>query len=286
MYSLNGGLLMTSKRIIASVLALCITAILVIAVCGCEDLGTYEDTTEYYASFGDVVFLGGAAGEGKSYSVEKYFYNEESRENFLTGKDGVYGGVQHSDYVYVAIPFNTDINMDSLAMYLQAKSDVTLYVNVYITDTLPENWETLEDNLKENITEDSTDSSVETSAETSEEPSDDSADEDAQEYDDPDPATRVGEIAMYLKGGEWNSFTLDSFMIDGKNEKTIYVKEGQYILLQIRNNSGVRVFDEENQLYVDPTTGLALDKAEITMTNLLIRALEIDTKAEAKEGEE
>ena len=45
----------------------------------------------------------------------------------------------------------------------------------------------------------------------------------------------------------------------------------------------MRVFDEDKQLYVDEQTGLVLEKAEITMTNLLVRALEIENKTEAKE---
>ena len=324
---------MTFKRKVAAFVAICITAILVIAVGGCDDLGAYEDTKEYYNSFGDVVFVGGAAGEGKGYSVEEYFYNTESRDDFLVGEDGVYHGVEHSDYVYVAIPFTKDIKMDSLAMFLQANDDVAVHINVYVTDEIPTNWKKLEDltvaeestdvssdnledltdeesteassdnfeditdaeesfdvssdNLEENITEIVTDTSDETSVESSteatSETSDTTTEEVTQTYDDPDPDSRIGEITLYLKGGAWNSFTLDTFKVDNKVEKSIYVEEGQYILLQIRNNSGVRVFDEDKQLYVDEQTGLVLEKAEITMTNLLVRALEIENKTEAKE---
>lgn len=272
------------KRKAISCLAI-LTAILVIAVCGCDDLGVYSNTEEYYDSFGDVVFLGGAAGDGKKYSVEEYFYNTESREDFLIGEDGVYGGVEHSDYVYVAIPFTKDITMDSLAMFLQAKNDVTVYINVYITDEIPTNWkgkdealtdgEILTDAQGDNSEENSTDISSETSSDTAEE---------VPTYDDPNPESKIGEITLYLNGGAWRSFTLDSFKINNKLEKNIYVEKGQYILLQIRNNSGVRVFDKDKQLYVDPDTGFVLDKAEISMTNLLVRALDTENKTEAKEG--
>ena len=93
-------------------------------------------------------------------------------------------------------------------------------------------------------------------------------------YDDPDSETRVGEVAVYLRGGVWNSFTLNSFNVSGALEKSIHLKSGQYILLQIRNNSGVRELDTETGVYVDPQSGIALDEAEITITNLLIRALD------------
>lgn len=237
------------KRKIVACVAICITAILGIAVCGCDDLGAYEDTKEYYDSLGNVVFLGGAAGNGKSYPVEDYFYNDQSREDFLVDEDGKYTGVVQSDYVYVAIPFDKDIQMDSLAMYVQAKNDVTVYMNVYLIDedNLPSNWKKL---------------------------SDSNASNGEQKYDDPDPKTRIGEITVHLRGGSWDSFLLDFFKMNGNNEKSISVEAGQCILLQIRNNSGVR--ELKNGLYVDPQTGLELDKAEITMTNLLVRALKIE----------
>ena len=252
---------MTSfKRKFVTCVAICITAILAIAVCGCEDLGAYESTEEYYGAFGDVAFIGGAAGNRKDYSVEDFFYNDKSRDDFLVNENGVYEGVEHSDYVYVAIPFDKDIDMDSLAMYIQAKNDVTVYMNVYLIDEeqIPTNWKKL----------DGTDNTGEDQA-----------------YDDPMPESRIGEITVYLKGGKWNSFVLDYFNVNDNNEKSVSVKSGQCILLQIRNNSGVRVLDSESGLYVDAQTGAQLDRAEITMTNLLVRALEIENNTKAKEEE-
>jgi hypothetical protein len=68
------------------------------------------------------------------------------------------------------------------------------------------------------------------------------------------------------------------------SQKSIEIKDGQYILLQIRNNSGVRVFDEVKGIFVDPQTMLEIKKAEITMTNLLIRALDIKNENEVQGG--
>ena len=279
------------KRKIVACVAICITAILGIAVCGCDDLGAYDSTTEYYDSFGKIVFLGGAAGNGTEYSVEDFFYNEKSREDFLVNDDGKYMGVEHSDYVYVAIPFNKAVTMDSLAMYIQATNDVTVYMNVYLIDEdeLPTNWEKLWENdasgeESEKVSEEVLIESYQ--SETAAETADESINEDTeeQEYDDPDPKTSIGEITVHLKGGKWSSFLLDYFKVNDNNEKSISVESGQYILIQIRNNSGVR--DLKNGLYVDPQTGLELDKAEITMTNLLVRALEIENNTEAEEEEE
>ena len=72
---------------IKAFIVLCITAILAVAVCGCEDLGAYESTQEYYASFGEVVLISGAKGEKTYCSVEESLYNQESRKNFMAGED-------------------------------------------------------------------------------------------------------------------------------------------------------------------------------------------------------
>ena len=265
---------MTFKSIVKASVALCMAAILVIAACGCEDLGAYENTEEYYSSFGDIVLIDGTAKNKKEYSVEKYFYNKESREDFLRGEDGAYKGVEHSDYVYLAIPFESNIDMDTLALFMQSNNDVTVYISVFVSDTIPSNWKAIADNQQN---QDSLANA----------PSDQTGDETQNTetvYDDPDPATRIGEVAVHLKNGKWNSFVLDTFMINGETQKSIQIKNGQYILLQIRNNSGVRVFDEDRQIFVDPDTGLELPKAEITMTNLLIRALDVKIGDQAQGG--
>ncbi len=256
---------MTFKKSVSTCIAICLMATLVVAMSGCDDLGAYEDTEEYYSAFGDVVMIGGTTEDTEEYSVEKYFYNKESRENFLNGEDGAYKGVAYSDYVYVAIPFESTIDIDTFSLYVQSQNNVTVYINVFVTDYIPSNWKSMADN---EINHEGTGESSPT-----------------PEYDDPDPETRVGEITVHLKNGKWSSFLLDSFRVNGMTQKSMQIKDGQYILLQIRNNSGVRVFDEAQQVLVDPQTGLELPKAEITMTNLLIRALEIKNESEVQGGE-
>lgn len=246
---------MTFKKIVKACLVFCITAVLWIALCGCDDLGAYEDTTDYYSTFDDIALISATSRELNTYPVDQYFYNKESREDFLVGDDGVYGGVVHSDYVYMAIPLTKDIKMDSLALFMQSKNDVTVYINVFITDEIPSKWQQNPDNDE----------------------SDADGNSNNEEFDDPNPDSRIGEIVLPLKSEKWDSFVLDSFTVSGEAQKSIQIKNEQYVLLQIRNNSGVRIFDEEKQLYVDPQTGLELQKAEITMTNLLVRALEINS---------
>ena len=261
---------MPHKKHVVVCIALCITTILGIVLCGCDDLGAYSSTEEYYNSFGDVVLINGTTRESKGYSVDEKFYNEKSREDFLKDENGVYKGVEHSDYVYMAIPFEKDIEMDTFALYLQSLEDVTVYISMFIIDAdkIPTNWKGIAD-----LNPDNQESSEESSEETE------------KVYDDPLPETSVGSTSVFLKAGQWNSFSLDSFKTNNTMEKSIHIEEGQCVLLQIRNNSGVRVFDESKQLYVDPQTGLELKQANITMTNLLIRALSVESGTDFQEDE-
>lgn len=263
---------MTFNKIVSACIALCLMATLAVAMSGCDDLGAYEDVKAYYDAFGDVVLISGSSKTIDEYSVETYFYNEESREEFLAGEDDAYKGVEHSDYVYMAIPFESTVEMDTLALFVQSKTDVTVYINVFVTDRIPSAWRAIEDNRIEPEIPDATGNG-------------ESGQETEKVYDDPDPETRVGEVAVHLKHGIWNSFLLDAFSVDGTTQKSIEIKDGQYILLQIRNNSGVRVFDEEKQTFVDAQTGLELQKAEITLTNLLIRAMDIKNESIVQGGE-
>lgn len=271
---------MTFKSTIRLSFVLCIMAILAVAMCGCDDLGAYEDTDAYYDCFGDIVFISGMTGEVEEYSVEDYFYNDDSRDNFLQGEDGTYEGVEHDAYVYVAIPFEKNIDMDSIALYIQSTADATVYINVFVTELIPSSWRPiLGSDIEQGVSDDTS------GDETGNTEGEESGEEGEEEtYDDPDPNTRVGEITVNLQKDVWNSFILDVFNVNGEERNSIQIEEGQYILLQIRNNSGVRIFDEEKQIYVDPQTGLEISVVDITMTNLLIRSLETTDSDEQQGG--
>ena len=238
---------MTFKKIVSTCLALCIMAALAVAMIGCDDLGDFEDTNEYYASFGNITLISGTTKEEKDYSVEKYFYNEDSREDFLKGEERI----AYSDYVYMAIPFNSDIDMDTLALYLQTQNDVTVYINAYVVNK--SEWDAIRDN-------------------------DDNSENNGKVYDNPN--TKIGEASVHLENGKWNSFAIDVFKTNAGSQKSIQIKSGQYVLLQFKNNC----VEDNKQAYVDPDTGLELSKAEITMTNLLIRALDVKEGNETQGG--
>lgn len=288
-------------RKLSALIVICITAILAIALCSCDDLGAFGDSEEYYASFDDIVLIDGISRETQEYSVEEYFYNDESREDFLQGENGVYKGVTHGKYVYMAIPFESNIDMDTLALYIQSTDNVELFINVFVTDSIPKNWRAISDNAidKDNSTEtpgsESTDVSGNASGENTDSGSEGNSGNGSEDntgggseeptYDDPDPETRIGEIVIHLKKDNWDSFVLETFYVNGAVRESIQINDGQYILLQFRNNSGVRVFDEEKQVYVDPQSGMELAPANVTMTNLLVRALSKYDENEIQGGE-
>lgn len=251
---------MRLKRLVSASLVLCITAILWIAVCGCEDLGVYNSTTEYYESLDTVTLINAATKESKTYSVEESFYNKESREDFLEGEEGDNKRVEYGEYVYMAIHIGKGLEMDTLALYLNALEGVDLYINVYITESIPSNFRPIGANV---VVPETTDATSEETEEDSEET-----------YDDPDYKSSIGEIVLNLKKEEWDSFVLDTFMVNGEVQKSIKIEKDQYILLQFRNNGGA----------VDPPNHLSLEKAVIKMTNLMVRALEIDNENEAQGG--
>ena len=234
---------MTFKRIIKASVALGMAAILVIAACGCEDLGAYENTQEYYDSFGRVVLINGADGGKEEYSVSESFYNKESRENFMAGDDSAYTKkVEYGEYVYMAIPVQSNINMDTLALFLRSQNDVTVHINVFVINAAE--WGSILE--KERITEESEEEIV---------------------YDDLDPDARIGAVTVHLKQEKWGSFVLDTFTVNHQAQKSIQIETGRYILLQITNNSG-----------------LGLPRSNITMTNLLIRALDVKNGDGAQGG--
>ena len=259
---------MFRKSIFKAFLAICITATLWVALCGCDDLGVYEDTEEYWNSFGEVSLVSGTSKKIDGYSVEEYFYNESSREDFLVGEDGKYKGADHSDYSYMVVPFESSINMDSFALYLQSQTDVTLYVDLYVVSYA--DWEVAMDILE---AQGKSDGSSDTGA------------DGGVEGDNPISITKIGAVSLVMKKDKWSSFVLDFFDVNKTSQKSIQINDGQCILLQFKNNSDVRVFDEEKQIYLDPQTGYELKSANITMTNLLIRALTLDNSNKAQGGE-
>lgn len=250
---------MTSKKRLCSLLSLCLSLLAVISLCGCEDLGAFEDVERYYASFGDIRLTGGTR-EGEAYptatySVEAYFYNTDSREDFLEGEDG-YAGVPEGDYVYMAIPLEAQLCVDSLALYLKSPRSTTLCLSVFLVDELPEKIRGIGDPATELVEKDGV---------TEEQPI---------AYDDPPLSESLSNHTLSLQAGEWEAFLIDSFLEGGSVKKQFNASAGQYILILFRNNSDAFSHIDATGARFDPVTGAELFRESFTMTNLLVRAID------------
>ena len=246
---------MTFKRLVSSLIVLCITVTVAVTVCGCDDLGVYADTAEYYDSFGQIVLVNSNAPKGNStpYSVSECFYNEDSRENFLENRQEDL--VPSLAYVYMAIPIKSDMEMDDLALYMRGEKNQSVYLNVYITDKIPSNWRAIGDPETQTLEKDG------------------QVVEEKIKYDDPDPDTSIADAVVHLKASVWSSFLIESFEVNKAVSSTLAVEDGQYLLIQFRNNSGVPLDSEEDEAVTVVESEGEIEPAYFTMTNLLVRAM-------------
>jgi hypothetical protein len=255
---------MRIKIFLKKLVSIGVAAILAVTLAGCFDLGSFNDETEYYAAFGDVklVYQNPNAIEkdikNEEYSVKDYFYNKNTGNNFTYGDpkdedpdDGK--DIPQLSYVYMAIPVETDLNIDSVALYLNAQQTCSLEIVFYVVDDLPNggNFTNIrllgEPEYQQKLDEDGN-------------PMTDGNGlpiygEEKIEYSDPDDSLIVAKTTLQLKDGKWDPLIVENW--DKGN--TLEIKEGQFLLLRFINNSGAN------------TTGNL--SVAFRVTNLLIRAL-------------
>lgn len=221
-------------------------------------MGAFEDLAHYYASIGDITLISDPKNSGgDSYSVEEYFYNKNSQDEFLVNEQGEYTGVEAKEYIYMAIPISEDIIMDDISLYMCSDSDCSVYISCYIVDELPNKIRGMGAPISQ---------TVENNGEQIEE---------TITYDDPIPLNSVFNTVLHLKAGEWDSFTGSRFeLTKGVYSKNCELPSGKIFLIQFRNNSGIESLVENTESKIDSLTGVEVKKASFTMTNLMIRAVE------------
>ena len=250
------------KIFLKKFISIVVTVILSVTMVGCFDLGDFEDESEYYNAFGDVqlVYQNPNAVEKdvmyEEYSVKDYFYNSN------TGNDFVYGDPNDDDpdegkdiprlpYVYMAIPFKQDLNVDSVALYFNALEKCSLKVSFYIVDKLPDGGDF--DNIRifgepefrpkldddDNPLYDDNNNPI----------------LEKIEYSDPHESLIVYNATISLTKDKWTSVVVDTW----SKGDVVEVKDSQYLLLRFVNNSGA---SEEGDIPV-----------AFRVTNLLIRAV-------------
>ena len=252
---------MRIKILLKKLVAIGVAAIIAVTLVGCFDLGDFSDEAAYCAAFGDVrmVYQNPTAAEKdiecKDYSVKDYFYNKNTGENFAYGDPKDEESDEGKDipqlsYVYMAIPVEQDLKVESVVLYFQAIQTCSLEVFFYVVNDLPDggdftNIKLLGDpEYQQKLDEDNN-------------PMTDEKGEPIYEriaYSDPNDDLMVAKATMQVKTEKWDSLIVESWN-DGD---TVGIKAGQYLLLRFVNNSGVSTGENP--------------PVEFRVTNLLIRA--------------
>ena len=217
---------MTMLLNILKKILLTFSIILIFTFVGCADLGDFDDIEDYYNSFGEIT-LSVSNDNNLTYEVED-FYNEESQEDYTTI-------VEMEEYVYFSVKVSKNMEMDTFSMFFLAESNDKLDMSIYIVGEHPVNFREYDDP---------------------------SEDEDGApiEYGDPNESTLIANVSLSVKNSEWNSFSVEEFLVSGENHKTINIESGKYIVIRFNNNSYI---GKENNM----------NKISIKMTNMMIRSL-------------
>ena len=230
-----------------------VAAIVAVALTGCFDLGDFEDESAYYEAFGDVRLVFQEPTETaekdieyEDYSVKDYFYNKNTGKNFTYGDPKDEESDEGKDipqlpYVYMAIPVEQDLSVESVALYFNATQTCPLEVFFYVVEDLPNGGSF-------------TDIRLLGEPEYEQETNDKGETVDAKiEYSDPADSLMVAKATLQAKSGSWNSLLVNNW----NSGNALEIKDGEYLLLRFVNNSGIG-------------TGAPVS---FRVTNLLIRAV-------------
>lgn len=253
------------RKKIPAAAAIALSCAMLFAASGCFDLGEFEDEEEYYNSFGNVGLIAQSKTK-RDYSLENYFYNEESVNDFA-------GSIVDADeYIYFVLPIETNMKIDSFSLYLYSETADTLAYSLFLTDRIPSAifayddlpFETEKDEYG-NVKHDGNGNPIFVQKK--------DADgnplfrEDGSPvyveiaYDDPPAENAAGTGSVSLKAGQWVSFTVETWSVSKtQKEDAIVAAAGEYLLLRFENNGG---------------GGRIAGRSKVSFrtTNLLIRAV-------------
>ena len=288
---------MRTKIFLKKFISISVAVVSTVTLAGCFDLGGYENEADYYDSFGDVGLIYQNPSvvekniEQKDYSIQDYFYNKATGEDFAYGDPKDEESDEGKDipqlpYIYMAIPAESHLNVESFALYFNATQTCSLEVFIYVVDSLPditnvriwgdpeyqpetdgdgnpkykqkvdENGELMFDADGNPIYEQQVDADGK--------PMFDEVGNPIYEqiyvkldYSDPADDLIVAKSSVHVKNGEWVSLLVDNW----NSESGVQIEDGQYLLLRFVNNSGAYMGE-------NPTVAFRV-------TNLLIRAFPV-----------
>ena len=244
---------MTLTKKISCLFSIVLILALICFSTGCAtDLGTFSednDYEEYYNSFGTVdglfeVETGGQYEPGKlSYDVKNSLFNETTVDE-LDWSDDDYV-VQTKEYVYIILPFEKAMVLESVSLFVKANVDCDMHINAFYFQNeaaAPKKIKYRHSPDTEIIIVDEKPVEVEIV------------------YDDPSPVDRVSSaIVDALTKDEWGSFTLNNFRQEGYDDEYLHTGDDGLLYIRIENNSGHNV-----SLY---------PSCSFTFTDLLVRKL-------------
>lgn len=231
------------KILLKRAVVVCVAIIMLVTCTACFDLGDFEDEEEYYNSFGDIgfVYQNPNATEKdvltKDYSVSDYFYNRN------TGEDFTYGNPEDDEpdegkdipvlpYLYMVVPVEKDLTIDSLAFYFLANGAGSLRIEVYLLNELPDGGDFTNVKLfgdperKEKLDDEGNPVLDENGNPVYEE----------IEYSDPDEQYLVAKGTAHVNSSEWKSFMIERW----NGQEDVLVKDSQYLVLKFVNNGGYK----------------------------------------------
>ena len=279
---------MRIKIFLKKFIAISVAVLGTVTLTGCFDLGGFTNDEDYYNAFGDVGLFYQKEIDTKEYSIKDYFYNK------ATGEDFAYGDPKDSEpdegkdipqlpYVYMVIPVENDLSMESFALYFNATQTCSLEVYFYVVDELPDfthvrlwgdpEYQPEEDDNGDIKYKQQVDANGVPMVDANGDPIyEQKKDEngnpmvDAEgnpiyepilekvDYSDPDDRLIVAKTSVHVKNGQWVSLVAENW----NGQDTVQIAEDQYLLLRFINNSGA---------YTGENPSVAF-----RVTNLLIRA--------------
>lgn len=232
---------------------------------GCFDLGDFEDEEDYYDSFGNVGLIS-QDGAQTDYSLEDYFYNKESVNDFA-------GDIVSADeYIYFVLPMKKDVRLDSVALYVYAEKEERISYSFFIVQEVPDNIRSYGEYAYEQAKDENGDPKFDEEGNpVYEQEKDENGNpvfnEDGSPvfkellYDDPPAEEAVCEGSCFASEKKWSSFTADKWKTsETETSKEIVVSAGEYILIRFENNSGYG-------------RDAGYEKISFRTTNLLVRVV-------------
>ena len=215
-------------------LVVVLTLILSLSLSACFDLGVFGDEEgdhrEYYDAFGRVVGI--FDGGKEEYDVEASLFNDYTVEKM--DWDDEEDAVASHDYVYIVLPFESALQVESVGLFVRTDSAVELTVSAFYfvnESEAPVKIKFRTSPETEIITvQDEWGNDVEKEVEI--------------EYDDPPASACIAQTTCEAFSDDWSSFLLTGFQQEGYLDGLLHTGKNGLLYIRIENNSGLSPTEE------------------------------------------